>query len=312
MSGSEALSPAKRDRPRTESPRTLTRTERFRLAGPSVRLDPRVHAVRKDIADISLASRIFAPHYAQPERAACIGPSEPIRAEPSPEGRAVSQLLSGEGFAVVDVAGEWAWGYSLHDCYVGYVAQAALGPSKQATHIIHVPSALLFAEPDIKSAVRAVLPHGSHVSGVTNENFLATADGYVHLRHARPIDATASDPVQVAESLIGSPYRWGGRGGDGFDCSGLVQAALAQCGVASPRDSDQQMDALGDYIGADAPLQRGDLIFFPGHVGFMVDAERLIHANAHWMAVTVEPLADVISRIGSDTPVLGRKRLKLP
>jgi cell wall-associated NlpC family hydrolase len=269
-----------------------------------------VHAVRKDIADISLASRIFAPHYAQPEHAACILPSEPIRSEPSHDGRAVSQLLHGEGFAVVDVAGEWAWGYSLHDCYVGYILQAALGPVTAVTHVVHTPAALLFAEADIKSAVRAALPFGAALTGVADDRFLATAHGHVHLRHVRAIAAHEADPVAVAERMLGLPYRWGGRGGDGFDCSGLVQAALAACGIVAPRDSDQQMAELGAEIAADVPLMRGDLIFFPGHVGFMVDGDRLIHANAHWMAVTVEPLAEVIARIDADTPVLARKRLK--
>jgi hypothetical protein len=37
-------------------------------------------------------------------------------------------------------------------------------------------------------------------------------------------------------------------------------------------------------------------VFFPGHVGMMVDGERLIHANAYWMAVSVEPLATVEQR----------------
>ena len=104
------------------------------------------------------------------------------------------------------------------------------------------------------------------------------------------------DPGAAALIHLGAPYLWGGRDSAGLDCSGLIQQALFACGVACPRDSDQQQ-ALGVPAELDA-LRRGDLVFWPGHVGMMLDGERLIHANAHFMAVTVEPLADARARIG--------------
>jgi cell wall-associated NlpC family hydrolase len=138
-------------------------------------------------------------------------------------------------------------------------------------------------------------PAGARIGGTIAGDFLATSGGYVHCRHLRRLDQVTSDPVAVAEALLGVPYRWGGRSGDGVDCSGLVQLALAAAGIAAPRDSDQQR-SLGQPVEPGAPLARGDLVFFPGHVGMMADGERLVHANAHWMAVTIEPLEAVKQR----------------
>ena len=81
-----------------------------------------------------------------------------------------------------------------------------------------------------------------------------------------------------------------------------------------PRDSDLQRAALGadKDVGA-ADLTRGDLIFFPGHVGIMADAGQIIHASRRWMQVKAEPLADVTRRIadkGHQPPVSGMKRLR--
>ena len=62
--------------------------------------------------------------------------------------------------------------------------------------------------------------------------------------------------------------------------------------------------ALGDSVERDA-LTRGDLVFWRGHVGMMLDETRLLHANAHHMAVAIEPLAEAIARIeaaGSGAP----------
>jgi len=94
------------------------------------------------------------------------------------------------------------------------------------------------------------------------------------------------------------PYLWGGRSSAGLDCSALVQLALQRAGIAAPRDADQQEQALGRDLGPDPQvLQRGDLIFWEGHVGLMLDPLRLIHANVFHMAVAIEPLAVARARI---------------
>lgn len=88
--------------------------------------------------------------------------------------------------------------------------------------------------------------------------------------------------LQVAESRIGAPYRYGGAGPDAFDCSGLVSYAYGQLGVAVPRTAAQQFAAA-------APLQRdelrpGDLVFFRlqsrgvSHVGIYAGGNRFVHA----------------------------------
>jgi cell wall-associated NlpC family hydrolase len=304
LQASETSSTASRSQ-RSSAPARPRSAERFHLAGPSVLLDPRVHAVRPDIADIGLADRVFAPHYAAPEAVACAAASAMLRASPDDGAVAVSQLAFGETFAVVDQSGGWAWGYGLHDRYVGYVRADALGPAGIATHVISAALAPLFAQADIKAPVSASLAIGARIAGIENGDFVETTAGFVHRRHVTPVDMVEPDPVAVAERLLGAPYLWGGRGAGGVDCSGLVQRALGLAGIAAPRDSDQQR-ALGEEIAAGAALRRGDLILFTGHVGLMLDETRLIHANAHWMAVTIEPLDTVVAR---GTGVLARRRM---
>lgn len=285
--------------------------DRFSLSGPTRSLDLRIHAARRDVADVALAGVLFAPHYARAEMRSVAASHVMVRSAPRDDAEAVSQLLCGESFAVLDISGGWAWGFCGHDHYVGYVPAEVVGMPVTATHSISAPLALTFAGPDIKTPVTASLPFGALVAGTMDDGFLATALGHIHHRHLTPVGDRATDPVAVAEALIGQPYRWGGRGGEGIDCSGLVQIALAACGIAAPRDTDQQRAALGTEIAEGDTLMRGDIIFFPGHVGFMIDGDRLIHANAHWMAVTVEPLADVVARLtpSHDRPILARRRL---
>ena len=275
--------------------------------------DPRVNAWRADLADIALRGRVDAPRYAAPVAHRLTAPApHTMRLSPAADAVAVSELLPGERFDVIDIAGGWAWGFSATDHYVGYVEADVLGEGAlAAAHRVAVPLALAFAAPDIKTPVRRLLPLNAPVAAQpAGEKFLRTAEGdYVHRRHLADVGCVADDPVAVAMSFAGTPYRWGGRTRLGIDCSGLVQTALHACGIACPRDSDMQALTLGDA--ADGELRRGDIVFFPGHVGIMVDGKQLLHANAFHMSTLVESLADVVARLAPDhaEPVTAVRRL---
>lgn len=286
--------------------------QRVRLDGVSQAYDPRVRAIRPDLADVALAGLYFAPHYAAPVPRACMAPSVLLRDKPDAGATAVTELLHGETFHMLDARSGWAWGYCGHDHYVGYVPLDALGEPLAPTHIT-IGAAPLFSAASIKSPILQLYPAHAQLVGVIEGDFLLTEGGYVHARHVRPLGQAESDWVAVAQRHLGSPYVWGGRGGMGFDCSGLVQMALAACGIACPRDTDQQAEAAGTLLDDHAELRRGDIVFFPGHVGLMADGERLLHANAHWMAVTIEPLADVIARLADkhERPVTARRRVSI-
>jgi len=290
--------------PRRNAASSSSTAERFALSGPSLVLDERVHAYRRDIADIALAGQLFAPHYARPLIRGCGARPAFIRYAPSDEGNIASELLPGEEFAVIDISGSWAWGYSRHDHYVGYVEAIALIEAPPATHIVAALEARILPEPDIHVPALATLPMGARVTGREQAGFLLADTGYIPFTEVRELGAFEQDPVAVAERLIGAPYLLGGRSPRGIDCSGLVQMALAFCGIPAPRDSDQQR-VLGTPIPEGEPLRRGDLIFFEGHVGFMADEANLLHATGHHGRAVVEPLADVHAR----NAVIGRSRL---
>src|SRR3546814_7183283 len=90
----------------------------------------------------------FAPHYVAPKMTSSVLPAAAMRAAPSLDAEQTSELLFGEGFALLDLTGGWAWGYSLADHYVGYLAANALGAPIAPTHRVHAAEAVLHSAPD--------------------------------------------------------------------------------------------------------------------------------------------------------------------
>ncbi len=122
--------------------------------------------------------------------------------------------------------------------------------------------------------------------------------GWVPTVHLAPFGTAEADPLEVARRFMDVPYLWGGRTCRGLDCSGLVQLAVEAAGMRCPRDSDVQATTLGRAIDTADPggFATGDLVFLPGHVGFIGYGAQLLHANATDMAVSRELLQEVLAR----------------
>lgn len=272
--------------------------------------DPRRTPWRPDLAADHLRGTVAAARFAAGDPHRVSAGTVTLRGAPDETARQTSELLHGEGFTVYDRQAGWAWGQGTRDGYVGWTREEALRPGAPAaaTHVVTALRSFLFPLPDLKAPVTDALPLGAAVTVVEESGaYGRLADGgWVFLRHLAAAGTVEADPVAVAERLLGVPYLWGGRTPLGIDCSGLVQLGLHRAGLDCPRDSDMQRAEVGRWLspdGAGVAYRRGDILFFPGHVGFMLDGARLLHATAHTMTVTVEPLADVAARAGGITGV---------
>lgn len=262
--------------------------------------DPRITPWRDGIAARSLEGVLEAEVYLDPKAMSCVAAATAIRAAADAGAEQMDQLLFGERFEVLEEEGGWLFGQAARDGYVGYVEAAALAPAgAMPTHRISALRTYAFARPSIKA--RAVGPYSINslvtVEAVEGQLAKVTGAGWMTAAHLSPIGAFEDDWAAVAERFAGAPYLWGGRESLGLDCSGLIQQALFACGRACPRDTDQQQ-AMGAPIEA-GDFDRGDLVFWKGHVAMGVGADRIVHANGYHMATVVEPLADAVARIAA-------------
>lgn len=266
-------------------------------------LDPRRNAFREDLADEKLRGKVEAANFVAGTARRVRRATTALRRRPDPSLGFDTELLFCETVKVFDTRDGWAWVQADRDRYVGYLPADALDDDvTETTHHVSAIGTFLYGKPDIKSPPLMHLSINTPLAvAETEEKFCRLAGGgYVVARHVSAEGKFARDYVDVAERLIGVPYLWGGRTRIGVDCSGLVQLALDAAGLACPRDSDMQAEELGAVLlmpNSLDGLRRGDLVFWPGHVGIMVDGVMLLHANAHHMAVVVEPLSVAVLRI---------------
>lgn len=272
-------------------------------------LDPRLNAFRPDLADARLNGKVDADRFVSAVRRRVIASVAPLKREPRNGASLDSEVLRGEVFHVFDDTDkEWSWGQLGTDSYVGYVPAESLGSFEPApTHQAIALRTFIYPGPDLKFPARAALSIGSRVafSGESETRGMLYAhlvgdEGAVIAAHFKPIDAVAErDFVSVAERLVETPYLWGGRTSIGLDCSALVQLSLMACDRAAPRDADLQERMLGRPLegGVGGDLARGDLVFWAGHVGILVDEQHMVHASGHHMNVVIEPLAEAVERI---------------
>jgi cell wall-associated NlpC family hydrolase len=278
-----------------------------------VSYDRRITAARPDLAAAHLKGVIEAERYRKGRVKQVVHASVGLRFASSANATLETELLFGEVFTVYELKHGWVWGQAALDSHVGYAPADAFGEVSEApTHRVTARATPLLTAPDVKQPSRAILPMNAKLQVVQpGDRFTLLADGaYVFSAHIAPMDFPAADWLTVAEKFLGTPYLWGGKTFAGIDCSGLIQIALEPAGTPAPRDTDLMENALGQAIALDAPLQRGDLIFWKGHMGALLDEARLIHASASAMQVVIEDFASARARILADgLPVRTIKRL---
>ncbi|AQT41590.1 NlpC/P60 family protein [Bartonella apihabitans] len=281
------------------------------------KLDPRLHAYRPDLADEALRGQVEASRFVRGSLKRIVAPVAALYKIPDTLSERQSECLFGEDVKVFEEKNGFCWVQAQQDGYVGYVEQSKIGPIRsQPTHWVNVPRTFQYRDADLRSPMIGPLSMGSRINVVSEAETRGTRyarldnGSFVVFNHIIPVSTVADDYVTIAESFIHTPYLWGGKSGLGIDCSGLVQLALMMTGRTVLRDTDMQQATIGKDIAPENGLQRGDLVFWKGHVAIMVDSGTLIHANGASMDVRKENLDHAIERIAKNHSVpTGYRRL---
>ena len=221
----------------------------------------------------------------------------PVRQEPSEGSEQLTQLLFGEVSEVLDQLPRWTKIRSTLDGQEGWVDFKMLTSASNLSPLTYNLPATTVATPmavatametgeELMLTLGTRLPNYSHGTfEVLGKQYLINPAGVRGERR----EARGEEICAIAQTLLNTPYLWGGKNAMGMDCSGFTQVVYATLGVNLLRNAREQM-TQGELVPSLAEAQPGDLAFFDhadrdpkatniSHVGMLLSPTEIIHCS---------------------------------
>lgn len=275
-------------------------------------LDPRVTAYRESdgLAAKRLQGVIDAHEFRKGSPYEVAGPWLKIYHAPRPDAECISLAITGDRVRLYDVADGWAWIQVEHDSHVGYVRidNGDLSPNLSTpTHEVCVPHALILKGPDVEYGDDGLAYGlGARVTLIDEDGWFVRTDhgGWIRRDELAPVGSFATHARGWADpgrQLVGRLYRWGGTcSAWGVDCSGLIYRLRRLAGHYCPRDTDQMEEYFNEERATSLPTEGperrlivGDLVFWPSHMGVMLNGSEILHACPLRRRVMLENLVQL-------------------
>jgi hypothetical protein len=197
-----------------------------------------------------------------------------MRSQPKFESERESQVIFGEPVQMIEKGEKYSLVKS-EDNVQGYMK----------THILKEYTTKKYKLNSFHGSPTIKLPFGSYVDENDIELYNIPESKLVK------INDNNFSVCDLAKEFIGIPYLWGGTSEFGYDCSGFVQRLYKFCGIQIPRNSGAQRN-FTTTVESFEDAQKGDLIFFNGHVGLYLGEGEMIHANGNSASVSINNLFD--------------------
>ena len=221
-----------------------------------------------------------------------------INFKPKLNSEVLSQILYGEKFTILNKKKGWVKIKTYFDNYIGYIKKQKFRKNfEPQLKIFNSKSRIYIKKKNKFSPSNNFLYFASGISALSkNRKFLEfEKNKWIKKKDTKIISHYEKDYLKIIKLFLNSKYVWGGKTLDGIDCSALIQIYFYYNRIFFPRDSKDQIKYCKKKRGKN--FDKGDIIFWKGHVGICLNKSRFIHAYGPRKKVLVMPTNKTIKLI---------------
>ena len=232
-----------------------------------------------------------------------------IYKKPSRFSEVTSQILCGEKFKILSKNKNWIKIKSNFDNYTGYIQNKNYSKDFKANYKVSSLKANIYKKPNFKTNI--FLSFGSKLSvKETNKNYARIdKNKWIKKKDIKNINFKEKNFIKIFKKFLNIKYIWGGKSCRGIDCSALLQIFYYYNNKFFPRDTKDQIKYLKGNLKTN--YQKGNIIFWKGHVAMCINSKQLIHAYGPEKKVLIMPILKTIKRIENTTKLKVKKIAKI-
>ena len=239
-----------------------------------------------------------------------LGSFSNIYKKPSKTSEVTSQIIYGEKFKILSKNKNWIKIKTLFDNYKGFIKNSNYTDKFKPYYKVSTIKARIFKKPGVRTS--NWLPFASRLSVLEkNKNYIKIEKKkWVKKTDIKKFNYKEKNFVKILKKFLNVKYVWGGKTFKGIDCSALLQIFFFYNNSFYPRDTKDQIKFTKKNL-IKGKLQKGDIIFWKGHVAMCVNTKQLIHAYGPEKKVIIMPIIETINRIQKTAKLKVKKISKI-
>ena len=233
-------------------------------------------------------------------------PLSDIYKKPNVVSEVTSQILYGEKFKIISKNKSWIKIKVLYDNYIGYIKNKDYTKDHKPTHKIFILKANIYNKQ--KNKTKYFLPFASRISIIQeSKKFIEfEKNKWIKKSDVKNINHIEKDYLKVLKLFLKTKYVWGGKTYRGIDCSAILQLFFYYNNKFYPRDTKDQIK-YSSKKGKGGIFEKGDIIFWRGHVALCINSQKLIHAYGPEKKVLIMNITETINRIERTAKLIVKK-----
>ena len=223
-------------------------------------------------------------------------PLSDIYKKPDAVSEVTSQILYGEKFKIISKNKSWIKIKVLYDNYIGYIKNKDYTKDHKPTHKIFILKASIYNKQ--KNKTKYFLPFASRISVIQeSKKFIEfEKNKWIKKSGVKNITHIEKDYLKILKFFLKTKYVWGGKTYRGIDCSAILQLFFYYNNRFYPRDTKDQIK-YSIQKNKGGVFEKGDIIFWKGHVAVCINSQKLIHSYGPEKKVLIMNITETINRI---------------